>query len=109
MAYLTRTDLHAALVDIAGEGNVYFEPPASVRLKFPCIIYNLSRLHTRSADNGPDYIKYDSYTVTLITQSPEQPRTESSLERLRSLRGSVFDRQFVSDNLHHYVYTVYLG
>lgn len=110
MALLTRDDLQRELEDILGSKNVYYEPPASVKMKYPCIVYTLARLHNRSANNGPVYIRYDSYTVTYITRTQEITRTEDSVcEKLLAMGGSAFDRDFTSDNLYHYVFTVYLG
>ena len=110
MALLTRADLQSALTDILGSGNVYYEPPETVKLKYPCIIYNLARMHNRSADNYGPWIRYDSYTVMYICSTVQQTRHEDSVpEKLLQLRGCVFDRTFVTDNLHHYVFTIYLG
>ncbi len=111
MGLLTRQDLHEALVDALGSNNVYYEPPESVKLNYPCIVYYLSRMHNRGANNRPTYIRYDSYTVTYIDPKVEQTRRfgESVPERLLALGGSVYDRQFTADNLHHYVFTIYLG
>lgn len=109
MALLTRAELHEALVGILGSENVYYDPPATVKMKYPCIVYSLAHMHNRSANNGPVYIRYDSYTVTFIAREPEQTRRDSVPERLLAMGGSVFDRDFTGDNLHHYVFTVYLG
>ncbi len=110
MAWLTRAELQSALKDILGSGNVYYEPPETVKLKYPCIIYNLARMHNRSADNYGPFIRYDSYTVMYITSETMTTRGEDSvLEKLMALRGCVFDRTYVADRLHHYVFTVYLG
>ena len=110
MGLLTRMDLQSALVGVVGEGRVFYEPPETLKLTYPCIVYNLARMHTVGADNRSNYIRYDSYTVTLITHDPEVTRSDEHLvEKLIGIGHIVFDRQFVSDNLHHYVFTVYLG
>ncbi len=46
-----RLELHAKLVDFLGSGHVYFQPPESVRLTYPCIIYNLDDFDVKRADN----------------------------------------------------------
>ena len=48
-----RTDLHEILKEILGSDNVYFQPPESYKMEYPCIVYERSALTTRFADNNP--------------------------------------------------------
>lgn len=83
-------------------GKVYFQPPESIKLTYPCIIYKFMGVSTLHADN----IKYKNakrYEVTLIDKNPDSAFYEALLE----LAYCSFDRTFVNDNLHHYVYTIY--
>lgn len=104
-----RLELQEALKDILGSDQVYYEPPETVKMRYPAIVYSLARMHNRAADNRPTYQRYDSYTVTYITPKVEQTRADNPLERLLSMQWAVFDRTYVMDNLHHYVFTIYLG
>lgn len=61
----TRADLSKelhALID-----NVYFQPPESVKLKYPCIIYSLERPDVDYADDDL-YSQFNHYNLILITQ-----------------------------------------
>lgn len=83
--------------------NVYFQPPESLKLKFPCIIYELGSYSPVKADNKAYHIN-ESYSVTLVTRNPD---TEIG-KRILSIETAKFDRYFVSDNLYHYVFTITL-
>ena len=94
-----RIDLHYILTELLGSENVYYQPPETVKMKYPCIVYDHTDENTLHADDIP--YKTDSlYTVTSISTDPDSDIPN----KLGKLRGSRFDRHFVSDNLHHYVY-----
>lgn len=96
-----RLDLHAKLVEILGTGNVYYQPPETIKMQYPCIVYEHSRESIWHADDRP--YKLDSiYTVTSISRDPESPVPD----KIALLRSAAFERHFVADNLHHYVYRI---
>lgn len=97
-----RLDLQNLLVDLLGKNNVYFQPPASIRLSYPCIIYEMDGMDVRHAGS----VKYKTtrrYTVTLIDPNPD---SEFPFKLLQ-LEYCSFNRFFTSDNLNHYVFTLY--
>lgn len=96
-----RLDLHEMLCGLLGSRNVYFQPPESVRLAYPAIIYKLSNIRNKFADNRV-YIQGDSYEITVITSEPDSDivREISKLPRCR------YDRAYVADNLYHTVFTL---
>lgn len=98
----TRIELHTVLCNILGTTHVYFQPPETIKLVYPCIIYELSNVQTNYADNKP-YTKYRKYTVTLIDKRPESPIADD----IGQLPMSKWNRHFTSDNLHHFVFDLY--
>lgn len=82
--------------------NVYFQPPESAKLTYPCIIYQLSRYHTTHSNNSL-YTAKRRYTVTVIDRNPDSGIPETLL----AFPLSSFDRYFVVDNLHHWVFGIY--
>jgi hypothetical protein len=97
----SRADLHDILSAIPGVAAVYFQPPASVSLTYPCIIYDLTDISLKHADNLP-YMSTNEYTLTLIDKNPD-----SSIKlEISKLRGIRFSRYFGSDGLNHYVFTL---
>ena len=98
-----RTWVHNLLVELTGyEDRVYFNPPETVKMKYPCIVYDVADLGSRHADNIP-YYRYDTYTVTHIY--PSEKDRDISL-KIAETPHFAFDRRFHSDNLHHDVFTL---
>ena len=99
---LTRLELHEELCNILGSRNVYFQPPASVRMSYPAIVYALNNVDSHIADNDI-YGQNLQYMLTLIDEDPDS----EVFDRLRRYRRARFVRPYVADNLNHYVFTVY--
>jgi hypothetical protein len=97
-----RLRLHEALCGVLGAGNVYFQPPESVKLQYPCIVYRLSAESTRFADDLP-YARKKRYAVTVIDKKPDSEIPD----RVAALPLCAFDRYFAAENLNHYTYNVY--
>lgn len=96
-----RLDLHEMLCEILGSRNVYFQPPESVRLAYPAIIYTLSNIRNKFADNRV-YIQGDSYAITVIDDNPDS----DIVRRISKLPQCRYDRGYVSDNMYHTVFTL---
>lgn len=82
--------------------NVYFQPPASKKMTYPCIVYNLDNKDVIFADNNR-YIIMDQYSVTYITRDPD----DENVNNILALRYCNLTRSYPSDNLHHYSYRLY--
>ena len=98
----TRLTLHEALVDFLGSSNVYYQPPESVKLKYPCIIYELNRIDGVPADNL-QYLKNKKYTITIVHKDADSTMPDDILNYFKYIQ---FDRPYKSDNLYHEVYTI---
>lgn len=96
-----RLKLQTLLEEILGSRNVYFQPPASISLKYPCIVYSFDD-ETNLHANGGTYLTRDKYTITLITK---EHMPDSLMSSLHSMPYTRFDRHYTADNLHHFVYT----
>lgn len=66
----TRLDLDRELREVLGSDNVYFSPPESIKLKYPCIVYHQTGGDTKKADNK-NYTLTLQYTVTLICKDAD--------------------------------------
>lgn len=97
-----RADLQTLFEDILGSRNVYFQPPTSVQMNYPAIVYSRSLILNKNANNSV-YKQDVAYDVTVIYSDPdsELPMTISRLPTCR------FDRSFVKDNLYHDTFTLY--
>jgi len=98
----TRIQLQTLLESVLGSRNVYFQPPPTVEMKYPCIVYNLDNMDTRFADNYP-YKLEKRYVLTIIDKDPDSLIPD----RIALLQKCTFDRHFVTDNLNHNIFTIY--
>jgi hypothetical protein len=99
-----REQLQTLLCDILGSSNVYFQPPESIKMQYPAIRYEVANIDTIHANNKA-YHFVRSYTVTFITYDAN-PDSEVN-KTLRELPLCKYDRHYLADNLHHYVYSLY--
>lgn len=97
-----RQDLQALLETTLGSDNVYFQPPTTLTMKYPAIVYALSAMDIKRADNRA-YTFKRRYTLTFISQSPVSPVVDA----LAMLPLCSFDRHYKADNLNHYSYNIY--
>ena len=98
-----RAELGDKLKQILGSNDVYSEPPESVKLNYPCIVYERSDGDTDFANNLP-YRFQMRYRVTAISRKADNPVVGKLAMSLPSIQ---YDRHFVSDSLHHDVFYVY--
>lgn len=98
----SRLALHQDLVDILGTKHVYFQPPESVKLEYPCIIYSRSNMLNKHADNKI-YKQDTGYEVIVVDKNPDS----SIVEAVAKYRNARFNRHYVSNNLNHDVFTIY--
>lgn len=97
-----RSNLNDILKEILGSNNVYFQPPESIKMNYPCIVYELSSVDTKYADNKP-YSLTKRYSITVIDRNPDT-LIPSKIGLLPTCR---FDRSFKNDNLYHFTYQLY--
>lgn len=98
-----RLDLQAELENLLGSRNVYFQPPTSVSLIYPCIVYRKSNVNKFNADDKL-YGSTNQYAVTVIDADPDSKIPDKILEHFAMCR---LDRSFYSDNLNHNIFTLY--
>lgn len=98
----SRLDLHSELVKVLGTNNVYFQPPESLKLIYPCIVYERSDIRSFDADNKK-YLKTHHYTITVIDKDPDSKIVEN-ISELQKIR---FIRHFATEGLNHDVFEIY--
>jgi len=97
-----RLELQAFLVSLLGSDNVYFQPPPTVKMQYPCIIYKRDNINTGFADNKP-YKHKKRYQVIVVDTNPDS----DIHERVAALPMCSYDRFYTADNLNHDVYTLF--
>lgn len=103
-----RLKLHDILCEILGCPNegfdcrAYFQPPTSVKMKYPAIVYGLEDIDNTYADDGV-YLSARRYSVTVIDEDPDSP----IVDKVALLSQCRFNRPYTKDNLNHYVFELY--
>lgn len=82
--------------------NVYFQPPASIQLKYPCIIYERDTGNTEFAGNRP-YRFVKRYQVKVIDPDPDSLIPD----KVAALPMCTYDRWYAADNLNHDVFNLF--
>lgn len=104
----SRLELHESLCEVLnitesnGDRHVYFQPPASLVMKYPAIRYKLKSIPTYVANNKI-YRKSHGYEVILIDKKTDSEYVDKILE----IPYCSFDNSYVADNLNHYVFTIF--
>lgn len=97
-----RTDLHEILEGVLGSEHVYFQPPATVQMVYPCIVYARFYGKTIYASDNP-YVHDVQYRITVIDKDPDS----AIPGKVAMLAKCVVVTHFVADNLNHDVYNLY--
>lgn len=98
----SRLELHSKLLELLGLNHVYYQPPESLKLEYPAIVYSKSKIETTKANNST-YLKRLRYDITVIDKRPDNP----VIDKLMELPYCSYDRSYKSDNLNHDVLTLY--
>lgn len=97
-----RLELHEVLVELLGNDHVYYQPPSTLRMEYPCIRYELAGI-ARDFANNKGYIRNNRYSVTLIDEDPDS----KIRERMLGLPYCSFERFYAADGLNHFVFNLY--
>lgn len=96
-----RPELNELLCEALGSSNVYFQPPESVKLKYPAIVYARSSIDARFANDAP-YFHRVTYLLTVIDPDPDS----EVVRRVAALPRCRFDRHYTANNLNHDVFRI---
>lgn len=98
----TRINLQTMLEELIGSRNVYYQPPESLKMNYPAIVYARKSIDNSYA-NDSVYKQNYAYEITVIDKNPDS-EIVNKISKLPTCR---FDRHFKSDNLNHDVFTLY--
>lgn len=99
----SRLKLQEELEDILGSRNVYFQPPESIKLRYPCIIYKRENADIKYAEDKTYNYTY-CYSVTVIDKNPDGRLPDKIIMHFPMIS---YNRHFTYDNLNHDVFTLY--
>lgn len=97
-----RQALQKLLEEVFESPNVYYQPPASVKMNYPAIVYSKSKITQQNA-NDKTYLRRQSYELTVVDKKADNP----VIYKLLDLPYCSFNRHYVADGLNHDVLTLY--
>ena len=98
-----RLQLHEKLCEILGSRNVYFQPPASIKMEYDCFRYKITDRDDIRADDMR-YRNLEEYELLFITRDPDSPIPNRLYEEFRYISSG---KPYTVDNLHHTPFTIY--
>ena len=94
----TEEDLYQEIYD----NHVYFQPPPTFVIEYPCVIYKQTGGSTRHANNYPYNFK-KRYSVIVVDTDPDS-RIPGVIGKIS---GCQLDRTYSVDNLYHWAFNLY--
>lgn len=98
----SRDELQGKLEELLMSEHVYYNPPATLKMEYPCIRYSRKDIESRFANNAA-YSLLKCYELIVIAKEKDHP----VVEELLALPYCTYDRHYKSDNLNHDVLTIY--
>ena len=98
----SRLKLQELLEKLLESKNVYYQPPENLKMSYPAIRYSRTKIDKKVANNSA-YMLTNCYEIIVIDPKKDNP----VIEKLLKLPMCKFDRTYISDNLNHYVFTLY--
>lgn len=99
----SREELNEKFCELLGTRNVYFQPPASVRMKYPCIRY-AKKGNVANHANNKVYKATNRYDGVYIDYDPDSDIPDKLLERFEMIS---LGQGYQADNLNHFPFTIY--
>ena len=98
----TRIELDKILRSTLGSSNVYFDPPESFKLQYPCIVYRFSGNRDTHAEEAR-YQRMKRYTIIYITRNADDPMVDT----IDDLRYCTLSQPYTTGGLFHYAFNIY--
>lgn len=99
----TRLDLQELLEELLGYKHVYYQPPESLKMEYPAIVYSKDDIETDYGDNL-NYINHVRYEIIVIDKLPDN----KVIDKILQLPMSSFNRHYSSNNFNHDVLILYI-
>ena len=91
-----RLELQTMLERLLGSRNVYFQPPTSVKMQYPAIVYSRYRIDNAHADDDV-YKQSLEYEVIVIDTDPDS----EIVMKVSQLPRCAHERHYTADGLNH--------
>ena len=95
----SRLDLQAMLENLLGSRNVYYQPPLSVKMNYPAIVYSRDNFENNFANDNV-YKQTNVYKLIVIDQNPDS----DVVKKVSKLQYCRYNQNYSSQGLNHDVY-----
>jgi hypothetical protein len=82
---------------------VYYQPPSSVQMKYPCIRYSSDGVDVDRANNHA-YITHNRYEGVIIDYDPDSKYSDNLIKHFQMCS---LAPGFTKDGLNHFPFTLY--
>ena len=97
----SRIELHKILALTLGSVNVYYQPPSTLIMSYPAIVYSRDSMASKYANNNV-YCVTTSYEVIVIDKNPDS----AIPGKVALLPTCKFNVNYIKDNLNHDAFTI---
>lgn len=97
-----RLEFHNLLENITGLKNIYFQPPSTLKMRYPCIRYTRDTINNKQADNSV-FKQNVIYEVTVIDPNPDS----MIVDAISKMVNSRHIRTYATEGLNHDVFQIY--
>lgn len=94
--------LQQLLEELVESENVYFQPPPTFKMEYPCIVYSRNNIVTTFANDKP-YNHVTGYQLKVLDYEPDG----NFIKKVSTLPMCSFERHYTVDNLNHDVYNIF--
>jgi len=98
----SRLELQTVLENILGSTNVYYQPPETITMKYPAIVYSRDIIENIFANNNV-YKTGTAYEIIVIDKDPDS----AIVGVVANLPTCRFTRNYTIDNLNHDVFIIH--
>ena len=97
----SRIKLHTELVEILGTTHAYYQPPESVKIEYPAIIYKKSDIINSHAGNSV-YSQNNKYQIIVADKNPDS----DIVKKVSKMDTCRFAKHYTSKNMNYYVFEI---
>ena len=98
-----RLDMHKLLTELSPTSKIYYQPSSNIIMSYPAIIYEVDSVDNKYANNDI-YNQHIQFKITVIDKHADS----SVVEMLIADARFVFNNSYISDNLYHTIFTIYI-
>ena len=99
----SRLSLHEEFCTLLQSKNVYYDPPESFKMNYPCVRYSPSEPYQKHA-NDKNYSKTNRYDGIIMDYDADSKIPDNLLEHFSMFR---LGKPYRVNNLNHFPFTLY--